>query len=100
MTPQAVSLGAAFDDLASAYDAAFTTSALGRTLRPLAWTRLDALLSGSRRVLEIGCGTGEDAIRLARRGVDVLATDPSPSMLLVAAAKASQAGCADRIEFR
>ena len=100
MTPQALSLGAAFDDLASAYDAAFTASALGRTLRTLTWQRLDAVLSDSRRVLEIGCGTGEDAIRLARRGVDVLATDPSPAMLLVAKEKAAHAGCADRIEFR
>src|SRR6185503_18035034 len=82
MTPQTLSFEApAFDDLAAAYDAVFTTSALGRNLRALTWERLDA-------------------VRLALRGVDVLATDPSPSMLRVAAEKAADAGCAKRIEFR
>ncbi|HET7607682.1 MAG TPA: class I SAM-dependent methyltransferase [Gammaproteobacteria bacterium] len=101
MTPQGRSVEApAFDDLAAAYDAAFTASALGRSLRALTWERLDAALGSSRRVLEIGCGTGEDARRLALRGVDVLATDPSPSMLRLAAEKAAKAGCAKRIEFR
>jgi len=101
MTARAPSLEApAFDDLAAAYDAVFTASAVGRSLRALTWERLDAALSASRRVLEIGCGTGEDAVRLALRGVDVLATDPSPSMLRVAVEKAARAGCAKRIEFR
>jgi ubiquinone/menaquinone biosynthesis C-methylase UbiE len=101
MTPQASSLaGPAFDDLAAAYDAVFTSSAFGRSLRALTWERLDSALRACRRVLEIGCGTGEDAVHLAQRGVDVLATDPSPSMLRVAAEKAAKAGCARRIEFR
>jgi SAM-dependent methyltransferase len=101
MTPQAWSLDAsAFDDLAAAYDTTFTASALGRSLRALAWERLDALFAGGSRVLEIGCGTGEDAVRLALRDIDVLATDPSPAMLRMAADKAKRAGCARRIEFR
>ena len=101
MTPQAIELDApAFDDLAAAYDAVFTASALGRGLRALTWERLDAALFHSNHVLEIGCGTGEDAIHLARRGVRVLATDPSPSMLRIAAEKAAQAGVTQRIEFR
>ena len=101
MTPQALNLDApAFDDLAAAYDAVFTASALGRRLRALTWERLDAALADSGHVLEIGCGTGEDAIHLALRGVRVLATDPSPSMLRVAAEKAAQAGVTRRIEFR
>ena len=101
MAPQTLQLeAAAFDDMASAYDATFTTSALGRCLRALAWERLDVALAGSGRILEIGCGTGEDAIRLALCGADVLATDPSPLMLHVAAEKARQMGCEQQIEFR
>ena len=66
MTAQGRSVEApAFDDLAAAYDAAFTASALGRSLRAFTWARLDAALGSSRRVLEIGCGTGEDARRRA-----------------------------------
>ena len=101
MTPQALQLQApSFDELASGYDSTFTTSALGQRLRTLAWERLDVVLAGCGRVLEIGCGTGEDAVRLARRGVDVLATDPSASMLRVAAEKAKHMGCTERIDFR
>ena len=101
MTPNALRLTApVFEDLAAAYDATFTASALGRALRALAWERLDALLGGAGRVLEIGCGTGEDAVRLALGGADVLATDPSPSMLRLTAEKAKHMGCTQRIEFR
>jgi SAM-dependent methyltransferase len=101
MTPQAARLEAsAFDDLAAAYDAEFTASALGRALRALSWQRLDAALEESCRILEIGCGTGEDAVHLALRGKRVLATDPSPAMLRIAADKAKRMGCARRIEFR
>ena len=101
MTPQAAQLTAQpFDDAASAYDAAFTASALGRALRTLAWERLDGAFRGPGRILEIGCGTGEDAVHLALRGLDVLATDPSPAMLRVAADKAKRMGCSQRIEFR
>lgn len=90
----------AFDELASGYDASFTATALGRCLRRLVWDRLDAAFAGCGRVLEIGCGTGEDAVHLARRGIRVLATDVSEPMLRVAAHKAERAGCAERIEFR
>jgi ubiquinone/menaquinone biosynthesis C-methylase UbiE len=101
MTPQASSLAApAFDDVAAAYDAVFTSSALGRSLRALTWECLDSALAACRRVIEIGCGTGEDALHLAQRGVEVLATDPSAPMLRVAAEKAAKAGLARRIEFR
>jgi SAM-dependent methyltransferase len=98
--PASHSEAAAFDDLAQAYDASFTASALGRALRALTWERLDAALAKCSRVLEIGCGTGEDAVHLALRGVDVLAADPSPAMLRVAAEKAKLMGCERRIDFR
>jgi SAM-dependent methyltransferase len=88
-----------FDDAASAYDVTFTASVLGRSLRELAWERLDAALAGAGRILEIGCGTGEDAVHLARRGAHVLATDASPAMLRVAEEKAKRLGCAGQIDF-
>jgi len=100
MTPRVLLPEApAFDDLASAYDATFTASALGRSLRALTWERLDVVLAGAGRILEIGCGTGEDAVRLALTGADVVATDPSPSMLRIAAEKAKRMGCGQGIEF-
>ena len=100
MTPQTLRVQApSFDELASAYDAAFTTSALGRCLRALVWERLDAALAGSGRVLEIGCGTGEDAVHLALRGIDVLATEPS-RRCCGSPPRRQAHGCAQRIDFR
>jgi SAM-dependent methyltransferase len=92
--------GTAFDALADDYDGAFTATLLGRWLRAEVWNRADQCFGGYERIIEIGCGTGEDAIRLARRGHRVLATDESPRMVEIASEKAARAGCAKQIEFR
>jgi len=44
------------------------------------------------RTVEIGCGTGSDAIYLASQGFDVTAIDIAPTALSIAARKAEQAG--------
>ncbi|HXQ29599.1 MAG TPA: methyltransferase domain-containing protein [Gemmatimonadales bacterium] len=78
---------AAFDQLAPAYDARFTASDLGQILRRRVRRWLDQAFAPGQFVLELNCGTGEDALYLARRGVRVLATDASAEMLAVAASK-------------
>jgi SAM-dependent methyltransferase len=88
-----------FDELAADYDRSFTRSACGVTLRAMVWERLPAVFGTRERILELGCGTGEDAVHLARAGHQVLATDASEEMIRVARLKAAAAGCADRIEF-
>lgn len=77
----------AFDSLARRYDVDFTDTAVGRTLREIVWSRVTDSFHGSRRVLELGCGTGEDAVRLARMGIEVTATDASAEMIQVAREK-------------
>jgi len=77
----------AFDGLAAAYDDDFTASPIARYLRARTWQRLAARFGPGQRVLELGCGTGEDAAFLAARGVFVQATDASPAMRQVAARK-------------
>jgi len=89
----------AFDGIAQDYDAEFTATVLGQELRARVWKRLSAVFAGRERILELGCGTGEDAVWLARAGHRVVATDASPEMIRVARLKAIAAGCADRIEF-
>jgi len=89
-----------FDLLARDYDRGFTHSACGTVLRALVWERLPAVFGGRDRILELGCGTGEDAVRLARAGHRVFATDASEEMIRIARLKAVAAGLADRIEFR
>ena len=88
----------AFDQVAADYDREFTDTALARTVREIVWSRLAEHFQPGTRVLEIGCGTGEDAVWLAKRGVHVVATDISPAMLDVMHQKAHRAGVADRVE--
>ena len=76
-----------FDSAAPGYDSAFTDTLLGRLLREAVWRSLDRAFPYGCRVLELNCGTGEDARYLAERGVSVVATDGSPGMLGVARRK-------------
>ena len=78
---------AAFDAIAATYDAAFTRTAVGSTLRAMVWSRLEQAFRAPQRLLELGCGTGEDALWLARHGVEVVATDASSKMIEVARQK-------------
>lgn len=48
------------------------------------------------RLLELGAGTGEDALFLLERGYDVTVTDGSPTMVERAAEKLREAGFGDR----
>lgn len=97
----------AFDTIASDYDKSFTHTALGRLLRERVWQILGDLMirgfgdserdianlqiskSPNPQILELNCGTGEDAIWLARQGWRVLATDVSPEMVEMARMKAA-----------
>lgn len=89
-----------FDLLAASYDATFTETPLGRRLRARVWACLEPHLRPGQHVLELGCGTGEDALWLAQRGVSVTATDVSAAMLEVARRKATHAGVAGRVTTR
>jgi SAM-dependent methyltransferase len=53
-----------------------------------------------RSVLDLGCGTGNHAIPLARRGYEVVGVDRSEGMLARARVKAAEALAGQRVEFR
>lgn len=89
----------AFDGLAREYDAQFTATTLGTLLRRITWQKFQRVFAQSESLLEIGCGTGEDAVHLASLGHRVLATDASLPMIRMASRKAERAGCAHRIRF-
>jgi len=87
----------AFDALAPRFDERFSgwksVAAQRRAVR-------DALLETFPRgasLIELGGGTGEDALHLAERGRCVLVTDGAPAMVALAAEKARAAGLASRI---
>lgn len=88
-----------FDAVAAEYDAQFTRQRLGGWLRAAVHRHLADLVQTGDTVLELGCGTGEDALWLARQGAHVLATDASAAMLEVARAKAAASGGGDQIKF-
>ena len=81
-----------FDLLAAGYDETFTRSTVGTLQRRAVWRHLDAAFGAGDRVLELGCGTGEDAVHLGRRGVKVLATDAALGMVEAARRKVEAAG--------
>lgn len=80
---------AAFDVLAADYDTSFSQSLTGQAQRMVsrAWLRSFLAGRGMLRILEINCGTGEDAIWLASLGHTVIATDQSEHMIREARAK-------------
>jgi SAM-dependent methyltransferase len=70
----------AFDRLASEYDT-IAGGEIFRLLRERTHAAFAARFSAGARVLEIGCGTGLDTAFLGRRGVRVVACDPSEEMV-------------------
>lgn len=91
---------AAFDPAAADYDRDFTRSLTGAAQRRLVRDHLDRRLAEPGRplqVLELTCGTGEDAIHMAGLGHQVLATDLSGAMLARIKAKLAEAKLAGTV---
>ncbi|MCF6306767.1 MAG: methyltransferase domain-containing protein [Flavobacteriaceae bacterium] len=78
-----------FDKHANNYDAVFTYSEIGKAQRSRVYHFLNKHLLSEKNlsILELNCGTGEDANYLSKLGHTVLATDISSEMINVARAK-------------
>lgn len=79
-----MSIATAFDSIAARYDEVWTNSAVGRAQRDAVWRATNELFRRGDRILDIGCGTGEDAAHFTMRGVAVHAIDASPAMIEIA----------------
>ncbi len=90
----------AFDEMAASYDESFTRTAVGQRLRAMVWSRLSNTFRATQRVLELGCGTGEDALWLGRNGIEVVATDASARMIEVASQKLGHQKHGARVVFQ
>jgi SAM-dependent methyltransferase len=66
------------------------------------WNYLDRVLDGRKGldILELNCGTGEDALWLASRGNKVIATDISDRMLEMTCSRSKQSGLSEWISAR
>ncbi|HEX4137208.1 MAG TPA: methyltransferase domain-containing protein [Bryobacteraceae bacterium] len=73
-----------FDRVASRYDELWTNTDTGRLQRAAVWRHVDPLFRTGTHILDLGCGTGEDAVHYSEAGVRVTAFDASPEMVRVA----------------
>jgi SAM-dependent methyltransferase len=87
----------AFDSVAADYDGSRGNNALIQDMRAEMWRWLDRVFMPGSRLLDLGCGTGLDAVRMAHRGHQVIATDWSSAMVARTAARAQQESVADRV---
>jgi ubiquinone/menaquinone biosynthesis C-methylase UbiE len=90
----------AFDSLAAKYDDLFTRSMIGRAQRGVVWDALIDTFEPGAHILELNCGTGEDALFLAGHDVSVLACDASVQMIDTARRRMQSEDPEAAIEFR
>ena len=80
---------ASFDKAAAYYDQAFTNTDIGKMQRALVYAQLSKHLTSVQNILEINCGTGEDAIWFAKQNFKITATDISAKMIEISKSKAN-----------
>lgn len=89
--------------MAGAYDAVavdYDRQVGGETwMREVLWERYALLFRPGQVVLDVGCGTGIDALFLAQRGVRVLGIDASPAMIAQARARVEKARVSDLVDL-
>src|SRR5512136_2898731 len=88
----------AFDSVAADSDGPQGNNALIQRMRGAMWRMLDKLFLPGSRLLDLGCGTGIDAVYLAARGYEIVAVDWSPQMAEHARTRAAEAGLLGRIQ--
>ena len=78
---------AAFDRVAPRYDELWTNTDVGRLQREAVWRHIDPLFRAGSSIIDLGCGTGVDAVHLSEAGVHVLAFDASLGMVQASRAR-------------
>jgi 2-polyprenyl-3-methyl-5-hydroxy-6-metoxy-1,4-benzoquinol methylase len=81
VTSQLLETQSAFDSVAADYDGPRGNNESIQEMRVEMWRWLEKTFSPDSRLLDLGCGTGLDAVHLAERGYRVTATDWSPLMV-------------------
>ena len=87
----------AFDSVAADYDGPRGNNALIQEMRWEMWRWLDLTFAPGGHLLDLGCGTGLDAVRMARVGHRVIATDWSDQMVRRTTERAAQEQLTPRV---
>ena len=90
----------AFDAVADTYDGPSGNNALAQRMRQTLLDAVTANVPPGARLLDLGCGTGIDAVYLAQRGYDVVAIDAAPSMVARTRERAARAGLDGMVRSR
>lgn len=91
---QTITSAQAFSRAAPLFEADEEINPLARWTRRRSLATLDMAFHAGDRVVEIGCGTGMEAVHLAKCGVTVVATDAAPGMIAALEAKLAEGGSA------
>jgi SAM-dependent methyltransferase len=96
-TPQLRDTQEAFDSVAADYDGPRGNNVLIQEMRSEMWRWLDATFAAGSRLINLGCGTGLDAVRMAQVGHQVTATDWSTQMIERTSDRAQREGVIERL---
>jgi SAM-dependent methyltransferase len=90
----------AFDSVAADYDGPRGNNDAIQEMRAEMWRWLDESFAPGSRLIDLGCGTGLDAVRMAGRGHLVTATDWSGQMIERTRDRAARAGLSGRVDVQ
>jgi SAM-dependent methyltransferase len=80
-----------FDQLAGSYSALWSGTPEGRSQREEVWREVDRLFRPAERILDLGCGIGDDALHFIQNGIEVFCIDSSQDMVDVALSRGVEA---------
>jgi ubiquinone/menaquinone biosynthesis C-methylase UbiE len=92
--------GIAYNHYADRYDALLEENRINRYMRVRMTESLVRTFPSGARLIELGCGTGDEALVLGARGCSIRAIDPSPEMIAIAREKALTRGQLNRVSFQ
>lgn len=84
----------------SEYDKKYLENSIFSNYRNISVTELQRTFRKGDFILEIGCGTGEEAVMLGEAGIKVLAIEPSEELLMYATRKIRSKKLTDMVETR
>jgi SAM-dependent methyltransferase len=85
---------------ANTYAEKFTGTTVGQARRKAVWHDLEHTFRPGQHILELNCGTGIDAVFLARKGIRVLACDIAPRMIELARELAAESQIVTPPDYR